>query len=141
MSERQTALVMVISPSGAEIPGTAEVEIIAPQQAFWKGARRSGKLIALGALIVLPFGFLEPFLFMLWGSGVFLILLLIIGPYLHLRFASETASFAFVKAACPHCQSLEPLKPYLSTRFVSSFTVICSSCGQTSPVKSTGTNT
>jgi len=126
--------VTVMNQYGESTPGTAQVTVLSTQQAFWKGAKRSAKLIGIVAMILLCFAFLEPFLFMVWGSVALVFLVLFLGPYLHLRFASETKSFEFVKAKCPHCASKEPLKPYLSTRFDSEFKVICPSCGQTSEV-------
>jgi hypothetical protein len=128
--------VTVLAPSGEELPGWAEVSELSEKQAFWRGGRRSAKLIGVIMLAVLPFGVMEPFLFMIWGSIVFLALVLFVGPFMHLIFASETRSFAHVEAACPHCRAAGPLKPYVSTRFSEDFTALCPACGQTTRVLS-----
>lgn len=105
--------------------------------AFWHGGKRAAKIIGIVMLALLPFGFLEPFLFLVWGSVALVILIGFVGPYLHLTYASETRSFTGVRGECPSCRSTkEPLKPYLSTRFEAEFTVICPACGQTARVRS-----
>jgi hypothetical protein len=133
--EHQTVPVTLMNSDGSSKSGMARVIITPSKKAFWKGAVRAARLLGIVMLVALPFGFLEPFLFMIWGSGLFILLVFIIGPILHLHFASETHSFTCVEAECPYCQSGGGLKPYLSTRFEDEFTVICSSCGQTTRVK------
>jgi hypothetical protein len=130
--------VKVTNQFGQETPGTATVILHSKSDAFWKGGKRSAKLIGIIMLALLPFGFLEPFFFMVWGSATFLLLVLLIGPYLHILFASETKSFVEVHAECLHCHAAQKaLQPYVSTRFEVEFTVICPSCGQTSRVSQT----
>jgi Zn ribbon nucleic-acid-binding protein len=133
-SHTSTIPVTVLDQYGQHFPGSAEVVLLSQKSAFNKGAKRAAKLIGAGILGILPFGFLEPFLFMFWGTAVVLILVIGVGPYLHLKFASELRSFTSVHSKCPYCQSQEPLQPYLSTSFEQEFTVICPSCGQTARV-------
>ena len=119
---------------GRSFPGTAETLRRTPREAFFWAGRRSFKLVGFGLLAMLPFGFIEPFMFMVWGSLAIVLLFLVVGPFLHIHLAGETRSFTEIRAACPLCQSPGPLKPYLSTRFAEKFTVLCPACGQTSQV-------
>jgi hypothetical protein len=127
----ESVSVVLIDQSGIEAPGVATVLYLTPRQAFWNGAKRSAKYIGILFLCALPLGILEPFLFMAWGSGLLFILIVLVGPRLHMKFANETSSFTEVQAECSYCHSRAPLKPYLSTQFKSEFTVLCSACGQT----------
>ncbi len=111
--------------------GTAEVTSLSGRDAFWNGGRRAAKWIGSILLVALPFGFLEPFLFMIWGSLLLLFLFVVVGPFLHLKFSDERQSFTFVSVPCPYCESNQPLTPYLSSRFDRQFTALCPSCGQT----------
>ncbi len=114
--------------------GIAEILIRSSDQSFWTGGKRAAKWVGIAILAALPFGLLEPFLFMLWGSLLFFVLLFIVGPYLHVRFADERVSFISVRSHCPHCQSEKPLEPYISSKFGREFKVICPDCGQTTRV-------
>lgn len=124
--------VWVLEPSGTRIPGVAQVRTRSSNQAFWWGGKKALKIIGSVFACFLPLAFLEPFLFMVWGSIVLSILVLIVGPILHYRYLNETTSFEFVQAECPHCRQSTQLKPYVSTRIMERFTVLCPECGQTS---------
>lgn len=126
------APVEIRSASGEAFPATARVETRSGRQAFFRAGKRSLRWVGGVALLCLPFAFLEPFLFMIWGSVVFGVLFLLVGPFLHLMLSDEKASFTFVEGKCPHCAWSGKLKPYLSTRFEAEFTVLCPECGQTS---------
>ncbi len=129
--------VKILASCGSAKAATAHVVTLSRQQAFWKGGKRSAKLVGIAMLVLFPFGFLEPFLFMVWGSAAFMVLIVIVGPLLHLSFSNETRSFKRVDATCPNCAVETALKPYLSTRFEEEFTVLCPACGQTARVIST----
>ena len=120
-----------LGKDGNPIAGVAHVTELSRQQAFWKGAKRSARIVGIVMGVLLPFAFMEPFLFLIWGSITFLVLVFLVGPYLHLQFATETSSFSTIHAACPHCGTEGELTPYLSTRFEKEFTVLCPTCGQT----------
>lgn len=132
--KKLTQSVEILDQSGATTPGIAYLIVRSRRVAFWKGAKRAAKIIGTIFLVALPFGFLEPFFFMVWGTALLAFLVLIAGPYLHLKFADETHSFKSVQGRCPHCKSDAALQPYLSTRLHAEFTVLCPSCGQTSRV-------
>ncbi len=127
--------VTVWDSSLRQYPGRAAFKQWTPREAFLRGFRRSVKIIGVLFLVPLPFAFLEPFAFMVWGSLALGGLLLVLGPYLHLKYWGETCSFFFVEAECPHCHRNGELAPYLSTAFLEEFTVLCPSCGQSSSVQ------
>jgi hypothetical protein len=122
--------VLVLDSSLNQYPGRAAFKQWTAREAFVRGFRRSARTIGVLLLIPLPFAFLEPFAFMVWGSLTIGALLLIVGPYLHLKYWGETSSFFFVEAECPHCHQSVKLTPYLSTAFVEDFSVLCPACGQ-----------
>jgi len=127
--------VWVLDSSLREYPGQAAFKQWTPREAFFRGFRRSARIVALLFIVPLPFAFLEPFAFMVWGSLALGGLLLVLGPYLHLKYWGETRSFFFVEAECPHCHASGKLKPYVSTSFLEEFTVLCPLCGQSSSVQ------
>ena len=130
LSVKQKARVTVRDQKGQISTGSVEVHQLSSKEAFVRGARRSGRIIGIVALVLLPLAVLEPFLFMLWGGGAGLILLLGVGPYLHFHYWTETASFERVEAPCPSCQSRGGLRPYVSTKVEPVFSALCASCGE-----------
>lgn len=126
--------VKVYGPAGEDYPGVAIVERRSEMEAFRRGGRKSLKIIGIIFGASLPFAFLDPFFFLLWGSILASVLLVIVGPYLHYRFADEVESFREVKAECPSCHATKKLEPYVSSKFEREFTVICATCGQTARV-------
>jgi hypothetical protein len=128
--------VTILDRQGNEFSGIADITIWNTKQAFWVGAKKSLRIIVTIGAIALPFAFLEPFLFLVWGSVLVMFLVLFLGPFLHMYFASEKISFNEILGECPYCNYHGPLKPYLSTRLESEFTVLCSSCGETVRVQS-----
>lgn len=127
--------VEILSSSGEVLPGRAAFRRWTSKEAFWRGFRRSGKVVGILVLLPLPFAFLEPFAFMVWGSIAILAAFAVVGPYLHMKFWGESTSFFYVEGQCPYCQIEGRLKPYLSTHYQEKFTVLCKSCGQTSSVR------
>jgi hypothetical protein len=133
--------VTILDRQGQAFSGLAEITILNAKQAFWAGAKKSLKVIGVIGGVALPFAFLEPFLFLVWGSALAMFLVLFLGPYLHMYFASEKISFKEVVGSCLYCHDKGPLKPYLSTRFQTEFTVLCSECGESVRVRSTSDKT
>jgi hypothetical protein len=127
--------VIVLDNSLREYPGRAAFKQWTPREAFIRGFRRSAKIVGVLFLLPLPLAFLEPFAFMAWGSLTLGGLVLVLGPYLHLKYWGEARSFFFVQAECPQCHCNGELAPYLSTAFLEEFTVLCPSCGQSSSVQ------
>ena len=127
--------VYVLDSSLRQYPGIAAFKQWTAREAFVRGFRRSAKIVAILFVVPLPLAFLEPFAFMAWGSLALGGLVLVLGPYLHLKYWGETRSFFFVEAECPYCHTIGKLNPYVSTAFLERFTVLCSSCGQSSSVQ------
>jgi len=100
------------------------------KERFFRGFKLSSKISLLLILVVLPFAIMEPFLFMIWGSIVFFVIIGLLGPLMHLLFFSEEVTFFSVKAKCPYCNNPSELGPYLNRKFLKEFTVLCSSCGE-----------
>lgn len=126
--------VFILDSSLKKHKARAAVKKWTPREAFWRGFRQSAKIVGILVLLPLPFAFLEPFAFMVWGSLALLVSLIVIGPVLHLKFWSETESFFHVEGECPSCHVKTKLKPYLSKAFTPEFTAICPDCGQTCTV-------
>jgi len=83
--------------------------------------------------VILPFAVVEPFLFMIWGGVLGILLVLVVGPILHFKFAQETRVFSSIEGRCPCCDCEgQSLKPYLTSKLKARFSVICEKCGQTS---------
>ena len=99
-----------------------------------RGFKRSFKILFPILIGLFPFGFLEPFLFMIWGSIAVGLILFLAGPLLFSKYFSEKSSFEYVEGECPYCHAQEKLQPYLETALEEQFTVICSKCGQTAQV-------
>lgn len=127
--------VQILNSAREPSPGTATIITRSSKEAFWAGGKRSAKLVAILVVAMLPFGFMEPFLFMIWGSIALVVLIFGLGPFLHLIFWGERTSFTEVQGSCPYCKDPGPLKPYLDTRFEKEVTVLCGQCGQTSRVQ------
>jgi hypothetical protein len=125
--------VLVVDSSGDQQAGRAAVKRWTPKESFLRGFRKAAKIVSVLIAGCLPFAFLEPFAFMVWGSLVIGGLVLVLGPFLHLKYGSEAESFFYVEAKCPHCQVEGKLNPYVSTAFASRFTLLCPACGQTCP--------
>lgn len=123
--------VQILSSSGDKYEGTAAVHIWTPTEAFWRGLRKSGRIVGIILLCILPFALMEPFAFMLWGSVSIGILVLIVGPVLHLKYWNESTSFEYVTGTCPGCRQSGKLYPYIHAAFEAQFTVLCKECGQT----------
>lgn len=123
--------------SGEVGMGQALITRWSSREAFWRGFIRALKIVAILIGITLPLLFLEPFLFLIWGTVVIGMNLMFVGPYLHLKYWNERISFSLVEATCPHCQNSKTLKPYLSTEFKPNFVGLCPSCGQTVTFRST----
>jgi hypothetical protein len=127
--------VIVLDSSLRQYVGKAAFKQWTPREAFMRGFRRSAKIVGILFILPLPLAFMEPFAFMAWGTLTLGGLVLILGPYLHLKYWGETRSFFFVESECPHCHMNGKLNPYISTAFLEEFTVLCSSCGQSSSVQ------
>lgn len=127
--------VKLVDQFGGESSAVAQVVSRTQSQAFWAGAKKSGKIVGIAGLAALPFAFLEPFLFLGWGTLFFLFLAVVLGPYLHMKFAAELQSVQHVSGECPHCHVEGRLSPFVSTRWSREFTVLCSGCGQTTRVQ------
>jgi hypothetical protein len=126
--------VFVLDSSLRQFPGLAAYRQWTPREAFLRGFRRSAKIVGVLFLVPLPFAFLDPFAFLVWGTLTLGVLVLVLGPYLHLKYWGETSSFFFVEAECPHCHMNGKLTPFMSTAFLEEFTVLCPLCGQSSSV-------
>lgn len=124
--------VALVDSAGVRTSGRAAIKKWTPKESFWRGFKRAARIVAILIGACLPFAFLEPFAFMVWGSVAIGTVVLIIGPILHLKYWQETESFFYVEAECPQCHQQGKLNPYVSTSFAQSFTVLCSACGQTS---------
>ena len=135
-SSLESKPVTVFDSARNPYPGQAGVKVWTPQEAFKKGFLKAAKVVGILIILPLPLGFLDPFAFMVWGTIVFLSLILFVGPYLHLHYWKESASFFYVQGTCPYCHQEVKLEPYVDTAFRSTFTVICPACGQTSSVQS-----
>jgi hypothetical protein len=131
-SELSFAPVSVRDSSGKEGLGRVAYKEWESKEAFWRGFKKSAKIVGILIALPLPFLFLEPFAFMVWGSAVIFGSLLFIGPYLHMKYWGEAFSFFYVEAECPYCRKSGKLNPYVSTELQEEFTVLCSACGQTS---------
>src|SRR4051794_10704896 len=94
--------VLVSDSSARQYPGRAAFKQWTPREAFVRGFRRSAKIVGVLFLVPLPLAFLEPFAFMAWGSLTLGALVLVLGPYLHLKYWGEVRSFFFVEAECPY---------------------------------------
>lgn len=123
--------VFVLDSSGKKHSGKAAIKRWDQKSAFWRGFKKSAKIVGVIILLALPFGFLEPFAFMVWGSILIGLTLLVLGPFLHMRFWAESVSFFYVEATCPYCQTKGKLNPYLSTAYTDEFTILCPHCGET----------
>ena len=93
--------VTILDRQGCEYSGSVEITILNTRQAFWTGAKKSFRIIVILGIAALPFAFLEPFLFLIWGSALGMFLVLFLGPYLHLYFASEKISFKNILGELP----------------------------------------
>ncbi|HTL11940.1 MAG TPA: hypothetical protein VL588_05610 [Bdellovibrionota bacterium] len=105
-------------------------------QAFGRGGKIGLRTLGIAALLVLPLAMIEPFFFLVWGSVVFGILFLIVGPYLHLKYWGERASLVGVKGRCPECGEADQLQPFVRTEWSPPMTVLCSACGQSLTLES-----
>jgi len=134
MSGEVNIPVEVSDQFGQRTTGLARVMTHTPRAAFWIGAKKSARLVGILFLAMLPFGFLEPFLFLIWGTIATLFLVLVAGPVLHMHYSNETSTFTRVDAQCltstPPCSG-KSLHPFLSKRFDREFKVLCPTCGQT----------
>ncbi len=126
-----TRKVLILGSSGEVYPGTARVQTWTAGKRFWRGLKRSARIVGACLLVILPFAVIEPFAFLLWGSVVLGFLFLFLGPFLHLKYWCETTSFEHVESHCPSCKTSQLLRPYVSTAFEPEFTVLCPACGQT----------
>lgn len=127
--------VRVLDSSAIEYPGKAAIREWTLKEAFWRGFRKAAKIASILIGITLPFAFLEPFAFMVWGSVTVVSVLLFVGPFLHMKFWAESVTFFYVESECPYCHKFEKLKPYVSTAYQETFAVLCPSCGVTSRVR------
>lgn len=123
--------VRIWDSSGVFFEGRAAFRKWTSAESFWRGFRKSAKIVLISIGVMLPFGFLDPFAFLIWGSLGIGAALLILGPFLHLKYWGEAVSFFFVESECPYCHTQGRLEPYISTSFEKTFTVICKTCGQT----------
>jgi hypothetical protein len=112
--------------------GKALVKEWTSQERIRRGFRNSFKLLSPILVVILPFAFLEPFLFMFWGSGVLFIVVAIAGPLLFAKYWGEQTSFFHVDGTCPHCKHEGRLRPYVHAVFADEFKVLCPECGETS---------
>src|SRR4051812_11922472 len=86
------------------VPGRAVIRRWTRPERVRRGFRLSARLLLPIMGLLLPLGFLEPFLFLIWGSVVYAAILLIAGPLLFAKYSAEEVSFFHVEAACPHCR-------------------------------------
>jgi len=101
------------------------------REAFLYGGRKSLTITGLALLALLPFGLLEPFLFLIWGSVAIAILVLLVGPFLHLKYWKDRITFDYADAECPHCKKNVRLGPFVSNRLQKRIILLCRECGQT----------
>ncbi|MGE0615841.1 MAG: hypothetical protein AB7P04_09380 [Bacteriovoracia bacterium] len=128
----RTVDVNVFDSSMNGTPGVATVQEWNSTQAFVRGFKRSARIVIMIFVIMLPLAVIEPFLFMIWGSAISALLIFIVGPFLHMKYWSERATFLHVESSCPYCKVEGRLTPFLSTAFVrEGFTALCPACGQT----------
>ncbi len=127
--ERIHARVFGDSPEPRD--STMSVRHWQPSERVRRGFRLSFKILFPLMLALLPFGVLEPFAFMIWGSIAYGIILFIAGPMLFAKYYGEEYSFFAVESPCPRCQAPGPLRPYVSTRLEPEVTALCGACGQT----------
>lgn len=123
--------VIVKDSSNCTYPGRAAIKEWTSKEAFLRGFQISAKVTGTLLAITLPFAFLEPFAFMVFGSVAIGSILLILGPFLHMKYWAEPVSFFYVESECPYCHAQCKLTPYVNTAFTSTFTVLCPKCGQT----------
>ena len=126
--------VFVLDSSGKKHPGLAAIKKWTSKEAFNRGFKKSAKIVGTLIAITLPFAFMEPFAFMVWGSIALGITLLFVGPFLHMTYWNEPVSFFYVETSCPYCKQKVKLTSYVSTAFADEFTALCPNCGQTSRV-------
>lgn len=128
--------VRILSPSRETwTPGKAAVKRWTPFESFARGFRKAAKLAFILLVLPLPLAFVEPFLFMIWGSVLGLLLIAVVGPVLHFLYSAESESFFYVDGACAHCAKEGRLTPFVSTSYKSEgFVVLCAACGQNSEV-------
>jgi len=108
-----------------------EVTIRTSREAFFSGGLQAFKIVGVVFLCLLPLAIMEPFLFLIWGTAVAGVLILIVGPILHLKYWSETQTFDYCDALCPNCNVPTRLKSYVSRRLTDEITLLCPECGQT----------
>lgn len=136
-SDLKNVPVIVLDNSGLKYPGMAAIKVWTPQEAFCRGFKKSLKIVRVLLLLPLPFVFLEPFAFMIWGSLSLAGAFFLAGPFLHVYYWSESTSFFFVDAECPYCHTVGKLQPFIGTAFNETFTVLCPECGQSSQAAQT----
>jgi hypothetical protein len=125
--------------SGEEsVRGRAAVKAWTHKERTLRGFRISAKMLSPIVLFMLPFAFLEPFLFMIWGSIAMAIVFLVAGPVLFGKYRAEEVSFFYVDGPCPHCHKGGRLSPFLHTEYREEFKVLCPDCGQTVTAVPTG---
>lgn len=128
--------VIVLDSSAKSYPGRVAIRSWTSGEAFWRGFKRSAKIVGVLVGIPLPFAFLEPFAFMVWGSVVIASAVLFVGPFLHMTYWEESVSFFFVESECPYCHKYDRMTPYVSTAFKEEFVILCPNCGQTATARS-----
>lgn len=126
-----TEEVQLVDSSGVAHPGRAAFKVWTKKDSFVRGFRKAFKIVGILIGMALPFAFLEPFAFMVWGGVWIGGTLFLIGPYFHLKYAEESVSFFYVEGICPNCKKDAKLESYVSTAFTQEVTVICPECGQT----------
>lgn len=114
------------------VDGTAWVNDWSKGERIRRGVAVSARKILPIMALPLPLALLEPFLFLIWGSVFYALLVTLAGPFLFAKYWAEESSFTRVDAPCPHCSGSGPLVPYVHTEYAPEFTVLCRECGQTS---------
>ena len=112
-------------------PLTVNATELNAREAFFRGAKKAFKIVFIIFLGSLPLGFIEPFLYLFWGSTLLGILVFVVGPLLHFKYANERISFQSATGKCPTCQKKTSLKPFMSTQLRDEITVLCPLCGDT----------
>lgn len=97
------------------------------RRGFWKSARICLTLL----LVALPFGALEPFLFVIWGGSLFFVTVFLIGPFLHFTFAGNRVTIEKIEGPCQSCFQEGGVQTFVSEAFASEVSVICVLCGHT----------
>ena len=123
--------VWIFDGSRNYIPAQARVKEYSKKEAFFRGAKRSAKICGGAALLTIPLGVIEPFLYMIWGSVTIGTLVFLLGPLLHLKFSGETLALESIDTPCPKCKAPGPLKPFLTDALSKTFKLHCKSCGDT----------